>query len=349
MNSPSSERRGLRWWMFPAFVGLTILVASRFAGAQQLAVTLRRGRMDWVFVALLLHLLYFVMYAGFYQVGFRTVAVENRLWNLVPLVFVSLFVNSLVPSGGVGGAAVFVDDAVQRGQSGVRTVVGVVWVFVADILTLVPFIIYACLFLYQNQELKFYDLIGAGIFISIGVVICLLFALAHWLPNLLYGLLRLVERVVDRAAAWLRHPGWLGKDWPLHTSAEISLAVNNVLSSPRWMMYTMLIGLGLHILNLVGLYALFLAFSQPVRLGTLISGFGMGIVFFVITIIPQGVGAVEGIMTLVFNSLGIPNANALVITLVFRGLNFWLPLLIGFISIRSLSRFKRPIRQTLKE
>ena len=121
---------------------------------------------------------------------------------------------------------------------------------------------------------------------------------------------------------------------------ELADAVHTFLTNPRWMVYSLLVGLFLHILNLAGLYILFLAFQQPVQLGTLVSGFGMGVVFYVVTILPQGVGTVLGIMTLVFNSMGIPKANALVITLTFRGLNFWLPVLCGFLLIRSLSRFK---------
>jgi len=39
-----------------------------------------------------------------------------------------------------------------------------------------------------------------------------------------------------------------------------------------------------------------------------------------------GIGVVEGIMTLVFTSLGIPAAVAATVTLAFRGLTFWLPM-----------------------
>jgi uncharacterized membrane protein YbhN (UPF0104 family) len=43
-------------------------------------------------------------------------------------------------------------------------------------------------------------------------------------------------------------------------------------------------------------------------------------------------------MTLALRSLGIPLASATLITLSFRGFTFWLPLLVGFISFRFLSR-----------
>ena len=243
-------------------------------------------------------------------------------------------------SGGAGGAAVFIDDALQRGQSGTRATVGVVWVLIADLVSLVPFILYGNVFLYQHQALKFYDVLGVGVFIFFVAGLCFLLVLAGWQVKILRGVLGVVQRLANRVAGWFKHPTWLGEEWPSKTAKELADAVHTFLTNPRWMVYSLLVGLFLHILNLAGLYILFLAFQQPVQLGTLVSGFGMGVVFYVVTILPQGVGTVLGIMTLVFNSMGIPKANALVITLTFRGLNFWLPVLCGFLLIRSLSRFK---------
>jgi uncharacterized protein (TIRG00374 family) len=346
METTSDKPSGLRWWMLFAMVGVTILVASRFADIKQVIGGLRQGRLLWVIVALVLHLLYFVLYAFLYQVGFRTVDVKGRMWEFVPLVFVSVFVNALVPSGGAGGAAVFIDDAVQRGQSGTRAAIGVVWVLVADLVSLVPFILYGNIFLHQHQALKFYDVLGTGIFLFFVVGLCFLLVLAGWQVKILQAILHLVQRLAKRVARWFKSSFWLGEEWPRQTAQELAEAVHMVLNAPRWMVYSLFVGLFLHLLNLVGLYILFLAFQQPVQLGTLVSAFGMGIVFFIITIIPQGVGAVVGVMTLVFNSMGIPKANALVITLAFRGMNFWLPVLCGFLLIRGLNRFKNSGGQT---
>lgn len=340
MEATADKPAGLRWWMLIAMAGLTILVASRFASVKQLIGSLRQGRLTWVMVALVINLLYFVLYAGLYQVGFKTVGVKGRMWELAPLVFVSFFANALLPSGGASGAAVFIDDAIQRGESGARAAVGVVWVLIADLVSLVPFILYGDVFLHQHQALKIYDVLGTGIYLFFVAGLCFLLVLAGWQVKILQRVLGLVQRLANRVAGWLKHSTWLKEGWPSQTAQELAGAVNTVLSTPRRMMYSLLVGFLLHILNLAGLFFIFLAFQQPVQLGTLISGFGMGIVFFIVSIIPQGVGAVVGVMTLVFSSMGIPMANALVIALTFRGLNFWLPVLFGFFLIRGLSRFK---------
>lgn len=65
----------------------------------------------------------------------------------------------------------------------------------------------------------------------------------------------------------------------------------------------------------------------------------MAMVFYVVSITPGGIGVVEGVIALVYTSLGVPADKAAVITIAFRGLSFWLPMLVGFILIRKTHSF----------
>ena len=66
----------------------------------------------------------------------------------------------------------------------------------------------------------------------------------------------------------------------------------------------------------------------------------MGILFWNISPVPQGIGVVEGVMALVYTSLGIQGFIAALIVLAFRSLNFWLPMLLGFILFRKVKILK---------
>lgn len=94
-----------------------------------------------------------------------------------------------------------------------------------------------------------------------------------------------------------------------------------------------------HLVDLTSLYALFLAFHEPVGIGVLVAGYAIGVLFWIVSITPQGIGVVEGMMALVYTSLGVPAAQGAVIVLAFRGLTFWLPLLIGFFALRQVKTF----------
>ena len=88
---------------------------------------------------------------------------------------------------------------------------------------------------------------------------------------------------------------------------------------------------GLPVCNLSGL-------SLAARLGPLTAGYAIGFVFWVVSPTPQGIGVVEGVMALVYTSLGVP-APAVLAVLTFRGLTFWLPLLIGFFLLHRVRSF----------
>ena len=86
------------------------------------------------------------------------------------------------------------------------------------------------------------------------------------------------------------------------------------------------------------LMAAFLSFKVPFTAGTIIGGFSISYVFLIVSPTPSGVGIVEGIMPLALSSLRVPWSQAVVITLAYRGITFWLSLGIGAIAFRILNR-----------
>ena len=94
-----------------------------------------------------------------------------------------------------------------------------------------------------------------------------------------------------------------------------------------------------HVINILSLFFVFMAFNEQVSIWTLVSGFVMGVVFQIVGITPYGIGLTESAMTLTFTSQGVPAEIAILITLTYRGITFWLPLLIGFILLRKIHIF----------
>jgi uncharacterized protein (TIRG00374 family) len=82
-----------------------------------------------------------------------------------------------------------------------------------------------------------------------------------------------------------------------------------------------------------------MAYGQPILFRALVAGFVMGVVFQIVGITPYGIGLTESAMALTFTSLGVPSENAILITLTYRSITFWLPFLIGFILLRKIHIF----------
>ncbi len=335
-----------RWLLLLAFILLSLLVVTRFTSAQNLLATLGQGHWQWILVATVLHLLYFVLYAGLYWLGFAAVGVDSAVVRLLPVMMASIFVNAVIPSGGAGGAALFVDDAIRSGQSGARATVGVLLVLLADLGTMIPLIVFAVVFLLgQSAALIGVVVIAASFYAVFVIGLSTILWLSHVRPMWGYRLLRWIQRVVDRVGSWFRRPYLLAEDWAQRNASEFTEGTRAIAQHPRELILALLWIFFLHGFNIAGLYALFLAFEQPVSPSLLIAGFSLGIVFAVITIIPQGVGTVEGIMGLIFIGAGLPGNKVAAIVLSFRGLNLWLPLLVGFIFFNRVvsARSRRPL------
>jgi uncharacterized protein (TIRG00374 family) len=330
------KRRWILWLLIAAFL---VVVVTRFNEIQELLETLAQGQWEWVLAAALLQGMYYVAYAAVYQSAFYTVEVDSRVSELVPVLLSSIFVNVVAPSGGASAAALFIDDAARRGQSAAKAAAGTLLVLMADFTAFTMVLSMGLAYLFVRHELQIYEVIGALAFVVMTSGLVGMLLLVVWQPERLRRLLGWLRLRVNQVVGWLRRPVLLEDDWADKNAAEFAQASFAITNYPRRLGRTLAIALGAHLVDLASLYTLFLAFHQPIGLGPLIAGFAVGILFLVVSPIPMGIGVVEGVMSLVYISLGIPGEAAAVITLAFRGLTFWLPFAIGFLLLRRVKAF----------
>jgi phosphatidylglycerol lysyltransferase len=328
-----------RWFFWLLIIAFLWVVISRFTEIEKLIQTLAQGQWQWVLVAALLQVVYYIVFSALYQASFHTVEVESRVRDLLPLTLGSIFVHVVAPSGGASGIALFVDDAIRRGQSAARTTAGTLLVQVADFATFILVLIVGLAYLYSQHDLKAYESLGTVVLLLIVSGLTSVLLLGLWQPDRLRRLLGWLQGILNRSAGWFRRPSLLSDDWADRNAAEFTQAAMAITAHPRRLVRTLATALTAHIVDLASLYALFLAFHEPVQFGPLVAGFAIGVLFMVATPIPMGIGVVEGMMPLVYISLGVPGEAATVITLAFRGLSFWLPFAIGFLLLRRVKAF----------
>ena len=80
----------------------------------------------------------------------------------------------------------------------------------------------------------------------------------------------------------------------------------------------------------------FLAFQVPFSGGTIIGGFAIGYLFMIVSPTPAGIGVVDGALPLVLRSLRVVWSQAVIITLTYRAMTFWVPLSFGAMAFRAL-------------
>jgi uncharacterized protein (TIRG00374 family) len=82
--------------------------------------------------------------------------------------------------------------------------------------------------------------------------------------------------------------------------------------------------------DIVTLYCLFLAARYDIGVGALLAGYGLPLLVGRVAFLPGGLGVVEGGMVALYAALGVPRSTAVLVVLAYRGLSFWLPMLLGF-------------------
>jgi uncharacterized protein (TIRG00374 family) len=97
------------------------------------------------------------------------------------------------------------------------------------------------------------------------------------------------------------------------------------------------------IFDMLTLYFIFMATGHPVSPEVLLAGCGLPLLLAKVTILPGGVGIVEGSMAALYTSLGVLDAVTVVVVLTYRFISFWVPSLLGFPLVPYLQYISRAV------
>lgn len=328
-----------RWIVIILTVLLLWILVSRFTELEQLRSTLQQGQWGWILAALVSQTFYFITFTASYQAAFNTLDIRLRTRDLLPVTLGSLFVNMVVPAGMAGGTALFARDLARHGKPAARTATGVLLQLIADFTAFTFVLVPGLIYLFHEHDLKSYEVIAAVILIVITAGLSCILLLGIWKPVWLDQIFEFFQRVVNGIGHRLRRRPLLAEDWARGNASEFAQASAAVAGHPSRLMRTVGAAFLAHLLDITTLYILFRAFNQTIGLGTLVAGYAVGILFWVVSITPQGIGVVEGVMALTFTSLGISGAVATTVVLAFRSLTFWIPMLLGFFAVQRMQMF----------
>ncbi len=328
-----------RWIVVTLTVLFLWAVVSRFTELEQLRNTLQQGQWGWILAAFISQTFYFIAFTASYRAAFAALDIRLRTRDLLPVTLGSLFVNMVVPAGVAGGTALFTQELSRRGKPAARTATGVLLQLIADFTAFVFILVPGLIYLFYEHDLKSYEIIAGIILLMVIAGSSAILLLGIWKPARLDRVFGWFQHAVNGVAQKMRRSSPLSEDWARENAEEFAQASQAAAGSPSGLMRTVAVALLAHLLDITTLYILFRAFDQPVGLGVLIAGYAVGILFWIVSITPQGIGVVEGVMALTFTSLGINGAVATTVVLAFRGLTFWIPMLLGYFAVQRMQLF----------
>lgn len=331
------RRQWIFWLLAAAFVWL---ILSSFVEIRKIADLLVRGDTVWISAAALLQVVYYLVFTEMFRCAFYTVEVKSQLRELLPLTFGAQFINTVAPTWGMAGVALFVDDLSNRGQPPAKATAGAILAQISDYASFTLVLTASLVYLFLQKNLETYEIFGAAVLLLVisGLTGALLLGMIR--PILLKRMLNLVQRGIMNLACRIRHKPLLLDGWADRSATDFANAARAIEAHPGRLARTFVTALSAHVINIASIYVLFIAYHQSINLAPLTAGYAIGVLFWNISPVPQGIGLVEGVMALAYKSLGVRGMTATVVVLVFRGLDFWIPMALGFLLLRRAKLFR---------
>ena len=311
-------------------------VILRFTELKNIANTLHHSNYRFLVAAVFIEGIWFYNSATDYAVLYRLMGLKEKASHLILVATAANFINVVAPTAGIGGMAVFMDDARRHDHpSGRVTVVGVLYVLF-DYLAFFCILALGFIVLVRRNNLNVGEITAAVVLLAIagGVAFLLFlgFKSAEQLSNALSWLARLINRILRPFI----HREYLQVERARQFAEEGAEGIAMLRGKRKELLWPFLFALNNFALLICVLAFTFLALGTPFTVGTLVGGFAISYLFLIVSPTPSGLGIVEGVMTITLASMRVQLEAAALITLTYRFITFWLPLTVGAIAFRIL-------------
>lgn len=308
-----------------------------FGELQSILQTLQKGNIWFVLLAILIQCGWFLVTGLTYLSLYRLLGMEATLYKMSLMSAAANFVNTIAPSAGMGGMAVFISNAKRNGQSpGKVTVISILYVFI-DYLAFMVVLTLGLLTLFRRNDLHPTEIAASTVILAIALALGSLLYLGSRSDNALGNALAWMARFINRIAKPFIHHDYLSETRAHEFAHEMAADLKSLPEKSHSLIKPLLFALTNKALMMCVLMASFLSFQVPFTAGTIIGGFSIAYLFLIVSPTPSGIGIVEGIMPLALASLRVEWSQAVIITLAYRGITFWLPLGVGAIAFRMLN------------
>jgi len=316
-----------------------LFIITRFTEVQTIANTFRRGDWRFLLLAVVVQIAWLVNMASSFRAIYQAMGMEENRGHLLRLAAAANFLSVVAPAGGMSGIAVFIADARRRNYSPARAAVAGALYILFDYAGFLCVLTLGLLVLIRRNNLHWPEIMASIILLSIALALATLLYLATHSARQLGRVLAWIARFVNYALRPLLQREYLSEMRAQTFAHDAADGVRVLRGHPDNLMLPFALALSSKALLISVLFLVFLAFKVPFSVGTLIAGFSMAYLFLIVSPTPSGIGVVEGVLTLSLTTLYVPLDAATVVTMAYRGITFWLPLLFGMFSFRSLGKF----------
>lgn len=313
------------------------LVVFSFSELEEITATLQQAHPWFLALAVLVEGVWLFVLGWIFRAIYGALGLKESRKRMTLLAPASMFLNIVTPSAGIGGLAVFLADARRRGHASGKVAVAGALYLVLDEAAFLCVLAVGIAVLIRRGHLGGGEIGASLILLAVASVLASMLYLAYRSPAALGSALAASARILNRIVRPFVRREWLSETRAHEFAAEVSDGLGSLPERPFNLLRPFLLSLANKVLLMGVLIFSFLSFDVTFTAGTIVGGFSMAYLFLIVSPTPSGIGVVEGIMPLALRTLGVDIAQAVIITLAYRGITFWLPLAVGAVALRFLN------------
>jgi uncharacterized protein (TIRG00374 family) len=321
--------------MIVLFLGV-IFVLIRASEIENILQTLQRANLWYLALALLIQAVWFIFLGWDFHSIYGLLGLKESLRRLTMIATAGSFVNIVTASAGVGAVAMFISEGRRQSLPPGKVTVASALYLVIDEAAFLCVLAVGLFVLIRRHDLGAGEIMAALILLVVASVWTFLLYLGYRSAEALGETLAKIAGLINRIVRPIIHREYLSEARAHSFAREIAEGVGSLPEKYRSLIQPFLLSLASKVLLMAVLICSFLSFGEPFTLGTIVAGFAIAYLFLIVSPTPSGIGIVEGVMAIALVSLRVNISHAVIITLAYRAVTFWLPLIVGALAFRTL-------------
>jgi len=329
----------LVWLVF--FVLVAVLIATNLDEARQIASELRSARPPYLAAAAGVEILFVLNLTFFYATTFWATGLRASVPRFVFITQASYFVNLVSKTGGIGGIAFYLQEAKWSRQPAAKVGAAYMAAYVLGYAAFVVVLIVALALLYLQGSLTQAEVIASLIIAVIIVVVGAVPVAALSSRRALERMYLLGAKAANLVASRLGREQVVDLESTRVAADELFDAITFVAKRPLRYLLPFVHALGIGVLSAAMLYLMAHAVGADINAQQALSAYAISLLFSLVAITPSGLGFVEVSLSVLLVSFGVSRNTAIAAALGYRFFVFWLPVVLGVVSLLVLRRIQR--------
>ena len=308
--------------------GIGILIAMiMFIGPGKIENAIRMANIWYIILAIIIQIITYALWTLRWFITTKAVGISVKKWHLFPMLMVGLAVNNITPSARGGGEPVRAYILSKYSKTPFENTFATV---IADRgLDTFPFIVLAIITIISM--VLFFNLpkwIVIALVIAL-VIIVLAFILAiiisvnkKFAERFTTLIVALTKRISIKRSQQI-------EDKALEAIHGFQDSIRIMLKDKQILFYGLPLSFFIWFMEIIRVYIVFLAFNADVSLIIIAEVFVIASLIGLIPFLPGGLGAVDGMMIVLYSYAGVSPSVSAAATMVERLISFWLTSMIG--------------------